>query len=259
MLSSQRGHREITAEYRKLLRWTDRRVDGIVVNCQYMKRHLMDDEQVPERLIRLCYNGIDLQHFVAGRGGRPPSLPPGAFVVGVVSGLRSEKGIDILIDAFARVRALRPGMKLAMVGSGKELQALEEQAKRAGVFEDCVWQPATPDVATWLRNIDIFVLPSLNEALSNALMEAMACGCAVVASRVGGNPELIRHGETGLLFESGNTAALAEALTILIEDEELRRRLAAGGERSIRENFSRQASIQEMGRIYDSFLARRRS
>jgi glycosyltransferase involved in cell wall biosynthesis len=85
-------------------------------------------------------------------------------------------------------------------------------------------------------------------------MEAMACGCAVVASDVGGNPELIENGVRGLLFESGNAAALAESLTKLIDNESLRRGLAAEGERFIREGFPRQASAARMGEIYESFL-----
>src|SRR5205814_1501511 len=84
MLSSQRGHRELTPEFRKLLRWTDRRVDGIVVNCRYVKSHLIDDEHIPERLIQVCYNGVDLDHFHRAPALRPASLPEGALVIGVV-------------------------------------------------------------------------------------------------------------------------------------------------------------------------------
>jgi L-malate glycosyltransferase len=254
MLSSQRGRRELTPEYHKLLRWTDARVDGIIVNCQYLKRQLMEDERVPEPLIRVCYNGIDLEQFHPGPAERPRSLPTDAFVIGTVCVLRPEKGLAMLIEAFARVRKLRPEMKLVIVGSGPELASLQERARQAGVFDDCLWQGSTPGVAGWLRNFDIFVLPSLSEALSNSIMEAMACRCAVVASDVGGNPELIEHGVRGLLFESGNAAALAESLAKLIEDESLRRSLAAAGERFIREGFPRQASAARMAEIYESFL-----
>jgi len=105
--------------------------------------------------------------------------------------------------------------------------------------------------------IDIFVLPSLSEALSNALMEAMACGCAVVASNVGGNPELVRDGETGLLFNPGDASTLAAALQILIENESLRGRLAARGTELVRENFSIHSSAQRMSEIYTDLIVRR--
>jgi L-malate glycosyltransferase len=104
--------------------------------------------------------------------------------------------------------------------------------------------------------MDIFVLPSRSEALSNALMEAMACGCAVVASNVGGNPELVRNGETGLLFEAGNASALATALQTLIESQSLRKRLAAAGGQFIREHFSIRVSAERMGEIYGELMER---
>ena len=85
---------------------------------------------------------------------------------------------------------------------------LQTQARTLGIGDDCVFVPAKADVAEWLRSIDIFVLPSLSEGLSNSLMEAMACGCCAVASRTGGNIELVTDGRTGWLFEPGNAAEL---------------------------------------------------
>jgi glycosyltransferase involved in cell wall biosynthesis len=98
--------------------------------------------------------------------------------------------------------------------------------------------------------MDIFVLPSLSEALSNSLMEAMACGCCAVASEVGGNPELVEHGQTGLLFPAGDSLALAAALESLLDSPALRHRLAGAGAGFIREGFSSQAAARRMGRIY---------
>ena len=98
---------------------------------------------------------------------------------------------------------------------------------RSTSCRDCVFEPATSRVPGWLHAIDIFVLPSLSEALSNSLMEAMACGCCVAASRVGGNPELVAQGETGMLFEPRDAAGLAEVLRLLISDSALRAKLAA--------------------------------
>lgn len=259
MLSSQRGNRELTPEYRRWLRWTDRRVNGIVVNCAYVQRHLIEEEGVPEQLVRVCYNGIDLERFRSAPAAPLRGVPRDAFVIGSTSMLRPEKGLNALIDAFARVRHLRNRMKLVMVGSGSEFESLQERARQAGIFEDCVWQPATPHVADWLSSFDIFVIPSLTEALSNSLMEAMACGRPAIASNVGGNPELIEHGTRGLLFESQNVSALAGALATLLCDEQLRLRLGAAGESYIRERFSRKASAARMGEVYESFLTKRSS
>src|SRR5205823_11528833 len=116
------------------------------------------------------------------------------------------------------------------------------------------FEPATPHVAEWLSAIDIFVLPSRSEALSNSLMEAMACGCCPVASNVGGNPELVRAGETGLLFRAGDPEDLASSLRTLIGQPDLRRDLAAHAESLIRANFSTAAAARRMAEIYRAVL-----
>jgi len=257
-VSSQRSHRDLVPPgYRKMVRATDRLASAVVVNCEFVRRHLEQDESVPASRIRLCYNGIDLEEFSRRDGARPTALPQDVLVIGVVCALRPEKGLPDLLDAFARIPRTRAGLKLAVVGSGPALKQLESLARGLGIADDCVFAPATGQVAAWLRAIDIFVLPSRSEALSNSLMEAMACGCCAVASNVGGNPELIRHGETGLLFEPGDAAGLAAVLELLIGNSSLRQRLAGAGTRWIRDNFSIRASARRMGEIYAELIDRR--
>jgi glycosyltransferase involved in cell wall biosynthesis len=257
VVSSQRSHRDlIPSNYRKLVRTTDRLADAVVVNCEYVQRHLVNDEHVPARRIELCYNGVDLEIFHPLDVPRPPELPADALVIGVVCVLRPEKGLSTLLNAFAQVRQSRAGMKLAVVGSGPMLEPLQSEARTLGILEDCVFVPATPHVAAWLRAIDIFVLPSLSEAFSNSIMEAMACGCCTVASNVGGNPELVRNGETGLTFEARDSAGLSGALQNLIANEALRKRLAAAGTRFIKERFSTHASAERMAEIYTQLIER---
>jgi glycosyltransferase involved in cell wall biosynthesis len=126
----------------------------------------------------------------------------------------------------------------------------------AGGDADCHFQPAERNVAPWLRTMDIFVLPSLSEALSNALMEAMGCGCCPVASDTGGNPELVQDGESGLLFPVGDADALAERLALLLDGPAYRSRLAAQAQRRIEEHFTREQAARAMGEIYREFLGR---
>ncbi|MDP8982980.1 MAG: glycosyltransferase family 4 protein [Acidobacteriota bacterium] len=249
VLSSQRADRALNPpRYNRVLRMTDRMVDGIVVNCDAIRRHLINDEGVPEKLIRLCPNGVDTQVFRA-----VPQPPSDTLTVGAVSVLRPEKGLDTLIRAIARV----PAVRLVIAGSGPELPALASLAQQLGISERIAFEPSLTDVAGRLESIDIFVLPSLSEALSNSLMEAMACGCAVVASHVGGNPELVTDGETGLLFERANPEDLAAKLQMLIEQPALRRRLADSASRRMRDEFSIAASASRMSAIYDEFLSRK--
>ena len=119
---------------------------------------------------------------------------------------------------------------------------------------DCHFQPAVGNVAPWLRAMDIFVLPSLSEALSNSLMEAMGCGCCPVASNTGGNPELVQDGDTGLLFPVGDSDALAARLVRLVDEPENRRRLGSLAHRRMHQQFTREQAARAMAGIYQEFL-----
>ena len=254
VLSSQRAHRSLTpGATRQLLRLTDRMVDGIVVNSRAVARELAAEDDVPASMVRLAYNGVDTGLF--RREGSRAQLPwtDATLVIGIICALRPEKGLLTLVDAFERMRATHQercrGVKLLIVGSGPMLHELQA---RAGA--NCHFQPAQRDVAPWLRAIDIFVLPSLSEALSNSLMEAMACGCCPVASDVGGNPELVEEGSSGLLFPAGDSGALAARLALLAEDPELRRRLGDNARERMAASFTRASSARTMGAIYDEYL-----
>lgn len=256
VVSSQRAHRSLTPGVtRHLLRIADQIADAVVVNCEAMRRHLIDDEHVPPGRVYLCHNAIDTEEFRPLSGERPEVLRDAAVVIGVVGVMRPEKGLDLLLEAFRLVSSSHRNLKLLVVGSGPSSAEVEGRSRSLGIREHCIFEPATDQVADWIRAIDIFVLPSRSEALSNSLMEAMACGCAAVASRVGGNPELIRHGQTGLLFECGNAGELAATLAVLIEQPALRRELGDSATRFIHENFSISAASRRMGEIYSELLA----
>jgi glycosyltransferase involved in cell wall biosynthesis len=238
VVSSQRAHRSLTPGLRRhLLRLTDLLVDAIVVNSQAMQQSLIEEDRVSANLIHLCYNGIDTNQFQPEPRRRQPAVADASLVIGIVCVLRPEKGLHTLLEAFAHTRQSWPGLKLAIVGSGPLWDSLQKTARRLGIAGDCHFEPAVSEVAEWLRSIDIFILPSLSEALSNSLMEAMACGCCAVASCIGGNPELVVDGKTGLLFAPSDADSLAAKLQLLIEQEDLRRHLAAAGAISIRERF----------------------
>ena len=254
-LKSQRSHRELlSGSYRKLERATDRFAHATVVNCEFVRDHLVSDEHIPIRRIELCHNGIDLVQFEGLKRVRRREFQASSVVIGVVCALRPEKDLPTLITAFAGVRELHSGASLAIVGSGSMLEELKSLARSLAIENACVFVPATRDVPEWLASIDIFVMPSRSEAFSNAIMEAMACGCAVVASNLGGNRELVKHGDTGLLFKPADAGALAKAINQLIADVDLRRRLAAAAQTRIREQFSNTAAAHRMGEIYESLI-----
>jgi glycosyltransferase involved in cell wall biosynthesis len=234
-------------------RLTDHFVDGIVVNCAFLHDHLVRDFGVPAERIHVCYNGIDLERFAsAGPSMRGTRVPRDAVTIGVVAVQRPEKGLATLLTAFAQLESYRE-LRLILVGSGPVQSDLKARARALGIQDRCIWQDATNDVAPWLRAIDIFVLPSESEALSNAMTEAMAVGCCPVASAVGGNPELLAP-DRGILFPVGAAEELSRALQSLIVDEPRRKQLALNARAFATHRFSATTAARNMAAIYRQIL-----
>jgi len=253
VLSSQLSYRNLIRPIEhRLLRFLDPLSNRVVVNCQAMYKHMVDDEGLPPDRAYVCYNGVDTAVFHPGPPQRPAPLRNATLIVGTVANLRPEKGLNQLLEAFATVR--RPGLKLLIVGSGPSLEELQALTRGLGIEEDCLFMPGKPQISEEMRSIDIFVIPSLSEAFSNALLEAMASGCAVIGSDVGGTPELIHHGRTGLLFKLGDSADLAEKLRCMIEQEEMRQRLRSAAAAYARDNFTVDRTVQRTADLYQSLL-----
>jgi glycosyltransferase involved in cell wall biosynthesis len=259
VLSSQRCNMELVPlKYRHLLMASHWMADGIIVNCEELRRHLHEEYKYPASRIEVCWNGIDIGRFHPSERKRLHEVRDAALVVGSACVLRAEKALNLLLKSFAEVRKAATGMKLLIVGSGPEEEALRALAGRLGITPQCCFLPSTAEVTAALSSIDIFVHPSLSEGLPNAVMEAMACGCAVAASRVGGCPELIEDGVQGLLFRPGDLDGMVAALRTLIAQPELRRKMADAASARIREQFSISASASRMSDIYERLLKRER-
>jgi glycosyltransferase involved in cell wall biosynthesis len=255
VISSQRCFWDlIPSRYQPPMRVSHRIATAVTVNCEALRKEVVERLAVPRGRVHVCYNALDTSVYQYQPRVRPAQIKDASLVIGVTCVLRPEKGLSSLLDAFARLYPANPGLRLVVVGSGPLLGSLKQQALQLGIGSACLFEPTTADVLAWLRAIDIFVLPSLSEALSNSLMEAMACGCCAVASRVGGNPELVVHGGTGLLFEPGNSDSLADQLRAVIEDATLREDLARAGAASIAANYSIPASIGRLQHLYESLL-----
>jgi glycosyltransferase involved in cell wall biosynthesis len=257
VLSSQLGSRMLLdRRSHRWMRLTDRIVDKIVVNCEAMRRHLVEDEGVPPARIELCYNGVDTSEFYPNPGDKPqiPGLDGATLVIGAVCVLRPEKALHLLQEAFARVRHLDTGMRLVIVGGGPELTPLKANSARLGIADRALFLPSTREVPKILHAIDIFVSCSSSEAFSNAILEAMTSGCAVVGSRVGGTPELLGDDERGLLFRAGDPDDFAAKLTLLIRDAVLRRELGRRAAEHARRTWSIEAASSRMGEIYTAVL-----
>lgn len=140
------------------------------------------------------------------------ALPPDAVLVAVLARLEPQKGVAILIDAVARVAARLPRLRVVIMGEGSLRGDLEAQARRQGVADRVLFTGSVPRAASLLPAFHAVCLPSLDESFGLVLIEAMAAGCAVIASRVGGVPEVVRDGVDGVLVPPGDPQRLADAL-----------------------------------------------
>ncbi len=257
VIASQLSYREILDRRTQIgLRMTDPIADAVVVNCEALRQYMIEREGVPASRVELCYNGVDTAVFHPADEPQPEVLAGASLVVGTICALRPEKGLPLLQEAFAK--AAKPaGAKLLIVGSGVELPKLIDNAARLGIAGASVFVPATREVPRWLRCIDIFVLPSYSEGFSNALLEAMACGCAAIGSRVGGTPELTgAHEQHGFLFQPGNGNELAHKISLLCADRQVRRSLGASAVQFVQSNLTIEIAARRTGAIYEKLLAR---
>lgn len=194
-------------------------------------------------------NGIDLARFDRPRPARGGS----GLVIGAVGRFAPEKGHRHLIEAFDRVRRARPGATLVLVGYG-ELEA--ELRVAAGPLGGAVTFAGGRDSAEMLPGFDLFVQPSLYESQGIAILEAMAAGCPVVATAVGGVPDVVRDGETGLLVRPADPDALASAILRLADSPELAARLAARARDLVRAEYSVDRMVAAYARLYRQLLGR---
>ena len=203
-------------------------------------------------------NGLDLGRF-DDRAAQPLQGPLrlGKPLVAVVANLWPVKGHRTLVEAIARVHARMPQARFVLVGDGPERPDLERRISGLGIGDAVDLLGTRYDVPALLSRADAFCLPSLAEGLPNAIMEAMAARLPVVATAVGGTPELVLEGETGMLVPPANADALASALLGVLADPECGRRMGARGRALIAREYSLDALTRGHGDLYRAVLARR--
>jgi glycosyltransferase involved in cell wall biosynthesis len=207
-------------------------------------------------------NGVDLSRFAAPAPRcalrRESSIPGSAVLVGVVARLEPEKGHTHLVAAWPDVVAAAPDTWLAIVGEGSECAALRKQAAAlpAPARDRIIFTGRREDVAALTADLDIAVLPSLREAQGISILEAMARRVPVVASAVGGIPEVVADGVSGLLVPPADPPAVAAAIVRLATSPALRARMGDAGYRIVAERFSMEAHVRRIEAIYDEELAR---
>ena len=253
-----------TSRQRFVQRVVSRFADHVVVNANAVAE-VLAREGYDSRKISVIRNGIDVTRFDAarndGRIHRELGLPPSAPLVTVVSRLSSTggfefKGVRHFLDAAARVSAGVDEARFVVVGDGISRADLERHADRIGLSRRVLFTGFRLDIPDILAASTVAVLPSLTEGMSNSLLESMAAGLPVVATRVGGSPEAVGEDECGIIVPPGDDAHLASAIARLLRDRALRSRLGRAGRNRVGQLFSIRKMVGDTEALYEHLLAR---
>jgi glycosyltransferase involved in cell wall biosynthesis len=250
-----------TAGFRLLERWLATKSTALVAVSPQVRDDLVSLGVAPRERFVVVRVGIELEQRVAAeRDGRGESrrvlgIGPDRFAVGWIGRMTGVKRTDDVLRAFRRLRDRGVDACLCMIGDGPDRPAVERRAHELGLMRDTFFLGYQEEVAPFYAAFDAMILPSINEGTPVSAIEALAAGRPVVATRVGGVPDVIREGEDGFLVEPGDVDALAERLARLAADPELRERLGAAGRARVIPRYSVERLVDDIDLLYRSLLA----
>ena len=232
---------------------TSRWVNRYVTSCEAVSQILKLREGIKDTQIIVIPDGINI---IQSPVKLPPDWPIAPNKVGLVcvGRLSPEKGQFWLLKALANPLLHKADIHVVFMGDGKMSTELLDLSTQLGLNEMVSFVGMRRDILEWLPNFDIFVLPSDWEGISLALLEAMATGIPVVATAVGGTPEVVVDGETGLLVPPRDPEALAESITRLLNDPEMRQRMGQAGRQRVQDHFTIEETVLKTEHLYNTLL-----
>jgi glycosyltransferase involved in cell wall biosynthesis len=237
-------------------KWKYGHVDVFIAASNLIATVLVDDG-IPADRIEVVHDGVN----IAAIDKQPMLdahaafwLPKGAPLVGNVAALAAHKGQQHLVAAAARVVRELPDTRFLILGEGELREALERQIKDLGLDRHVFLGGFRADVLGLMKSFDLFAMSSVTEGLGSAVLEAMACERAVVATRAGGIPEAVADGETGLLVPPNDDAALATAIVRLLKDASMRQRFGQAGRARVIREFSVERLVADTAKVYEKWL-----
>lgn len=239
---------------RVLQHWASRRTDRVVAVSQAVLDTLRTRVRVAPPRCQVILNGVDTKHFSPSRAPgtlrRRIGVDDTAPLIGHVARMDHVKNPLLLIDAFAIVRRSVPGVRLVMIGDGPMRPLLEQRILDLNLGDAVHLLGIITDVAPYYRDLDAFALSSHTEGTSVSMLEAMSSGIACVATKVGGNTQLLAHGRCGLLTEPGSVESMSAALTRLLTDAGQRELFGRAGLDRVRTTYSEQTMLDEYEALY---------
>lgn len=263
LVATVHGKNYFWEKFRRRLayRWVSRRATMVAVS-ENLKHFIVEKVGVQASDVRVVYNGVDVlppcDAADIDQCWKELDLPAGNQIVGVVGNLYPVKGHQYLIAAIPAILAKCPKTTFVFAGRGQLEAELKAQAHQLGVDGHVRFLGLRQDIPRILALLDVFVLPSLSEGLSMAILEAMVAGKPVVATDVGGNPELVEDGATGYLVPSQNSQALADRVIALLMDQGRSLQFGKTGQLRAQGQFSLQTMVQNYQALYDQCLEVRR-
>ncbi|MFI5397425.1 MAG: glycosyltransferase [Candidatus Binatia bacterium] len=237
-------------------------LDRIVAVSDQLGSWLVNEVGIRASKVSVLKNGVDAQKFQRGSNRaalrRSHGYSPEDVIVGTVGRLDPVKNQVALLEVLAALLPTHPHLRIAIVGDGPERETLAREIANRGLREAAVLLGHRDDVPAVLNMLDVFVLPSLGEGMCNTILEAMAVGLPVVATRVGGNPELVDDGATGQLVPARDTDALAKVIAAYVADERLRQDHGAAGRRRVVEEFTLEGMTERYMQLYQNEVGRKR-
>jgi L-malate glycosyltransferase len=213
---------------------------------------------LPNSIIKTIYEGMDLSLYPKSLC-RNPRSPEEPVVVGTVAHLSHEKGLHCLIEAASLIPGVKKKLRFVIVGDGDCLPELKALAQMKGLEDIFQFAGFHTNISQYMNSFDIFALPSLSEGLSSAILEAMAASLPIVATEVGGIPELVKNGDNGLLVTPADSDALARAIQQLANNPEISRQMGLRGRERMEKRFTLDRKISETERLCKNLLHKRDS
>lgn len=257
-------HSHLFFEQKKMMlaeKLLSRLTDVVISDSQKVTRFLIDKQGVDAKKIVTIFNGIDLGMFQTKidveEKKRELGIREGSLVIGNVARLEPVKNHQYLLDVFRHVTEQLPQAVLVIAGGGSQLKDLKRKVLEWGIVDKVYFLGTRGDIPELIKTFDVFALTSKSEGMPLSLLEAMACGKAVVATDVGGNPEVVVDGVTGFLLPLNDTHRLSEALISLLKNAELSKKMGMAGYKRAKELFSLETMVKRYEDVYDGWIKKR--
>jgi glycosyltransferase involved in cell wall biosynthesis len=260
VISSQRdlSHQSwYTPRRRRFLRRLQTFSSVVLVNSAQIRDQLAGEDGLSPNLIRVVHNGIDCERFANRPRNREKLFPglDGCKLIVTTGNMRSDvKGHPTLIEAAARVCARFPEARFVLIGQGVRRADFESRVRELGLQQNFFFLGSRQDVPELLACCDLAVAPSRAEGFSNAILEYMAMGLPTVATEVGGNPEIIQNRVHGLLVPKDDPAALADAISVLVNNPTFAAQLGSAGRERVRNSFGLERLARNVDALYTQLL-----